>query len=44
LILLTSLGDSLEGIWWAIAAMLAARSLVFVFAYRRAVSMVAVRS
>jgi MATE family multidrug resistance protein len=44
LILLTSLGDSLEGIWWAIAAMLAARFLVFVFAYRRAVSMVAVRS
>ena len=44
LILLTPMGQSLEGIWWAIAAMLVARSLVFVFAYRRAVSVVAVRS
>jgi putative MATE family efflux protein len=37
LISLTSLGDSLDGIWWAIGAMLAARGLVFVFGYRRAV-------
>ena len=44
LILLTPMGQSLEGIWWAIAAMLVARSLVFVFSYRRAVSVVAVRS
>ncbi|HEY6627702.1 MAG TPA: MATE family efflux transporter [Acidimicrobiia bacterium] len=44
LITLTPMGDTLNGIWWAIAAMLVARSLVFVFAYRRAVSVVAVRS
>jgi MATE family multidrug resistance protein len=44
LILLTPMGESLDGIWMAIAAMLIARSLVFVFAYRRAVSVVAVRS
>jgi MATE family multidrug resistance protein len=44
LILLTPLGQSLDGIWWAIAAMLVARSVVFLFAYRRAVSLVAVRS
>ncbi|MEX2251191.1 MAG: MATE family efflux transporter [Acidimicrobiia bacterium] len=44
LILLTPLGQSLDGIWWAIAAMLVARSVVFLFAYRRAVSVVAVRS
>jgi MATE family multidrug resistance protein len=44
LILLTPMGESLNGIWMAIAAMLVARSLVFVFAYRRAVSVVAVRS
>ncbi len=44
LITLTPMGDTLAGIWWAIAAMLVARSLVFVFAYRRAVSVVAVRS
>jgi MATE family multidrug resistance protein len=39
LISFTSLGDSLDGIWWGIAAMLAARGLVFVFGYRRAVRM-----
>jgi Na+-driven multidrug efflux pump len=44
LITLTPMGDTLSGIWWAIAAMLVARSLVFIFAYRRAVSVVAVRS
>ena len=44
LMALTPLGDSLIGIWWAIAAMLVARSLVFAFGYRRAVSGVAVRS
>ncbi len=44
LILLTPLGQSLDGIWWAIAAMLVARSGVFLFSYRRAVSLVAVRS
>jgi Na+-driven multidrug efflux pump len=44
LITFTSLGDSLTGIWWAIAGMLVARSLVFALSYRRAVSGVAVRS
>ena len=44
LITLTPLGDSLNGIWWAIAAMLVTRSLVFALSYRRAVSGVAVRS
>jgi MATE family multidrug resistance protein len=39
----TSLGESLDGIWWAIAAMLVARSLVYVLTYRRAVK-AAVRS
>jgi Na+-driven multidrug efflux pump len=43
LISVTSLGDSLDGIWWAIGAMLVARCLVFVFRYRRAVDS-AVRS
>jgi Na+-driven multidrug efflux pump len=37
LISVTPLGDSLDGIWWAIGAMLAVRGLVFVFGYRRAV-------
>ena len=37
LVSLTPLGDSLDGIWWAIGAMLGARGLVFVFGYRRAV-------
>ncbi len=36
LISLTALGDSLDGIWWAIGAMLAARGMVFLFGYRRA--------
>lgn len=39
----TSLGESLDGIWWAIAAMLVARGLVYVLTYRRAVK-AAVRS
>ncbi|MGH8913766.1 MAG: MATE family efflux transporter [Acidimicrobiia bacterium] len=43
LVALTSLGDSLDGIWWAIGAMVAARGLVYVIGYRRAVSS-AVRS
>jgi Na+-driven multidrug efflux pump len=43
LIALTPLGESLDGIWWAIGAMLVARGLVFVFGYRRAV-VTAVRS
>jgi putative MATE family efflux protein len=37
LISLTPLGGSLDGIWWAIGAMLGARGLVFVVGYRRAV-------
>ena len=37
LISLTPLGDSLDGIWWAIASMLVARGLVYVFTYRGAV-------
>jgi MATE family multidrug resistance protein len=37
LITATPLGSSLVGIWWGIGAMLLARGLVFVFAYRRAV-------
>jgi len=37
LISLTPLGGSLDGIWWAIAAMLVARGLVYLFTYRRSV-------
>ena len=43
LISLTPLGGSLDGIWWAIAAMLVARGFVYLFTYRRAVR-IAVRS
>jgi MATE family multidrug resistance protein len=43
LITLTSLGDTLVGIWWGIGAMLVARGVVFVFGYGRAVG-VALRS
>ncbi len=43
LLLTTGLGESLEGIWWAIAGMLAARALVYVFRYRGSV-LSAVRS
>jgi MATE family multidrug resistance protein len=43
LITVTPLGETLDGIWWGIGAMLVARGLVFVFAYRRAVG-VALRS
>jgi putative MATE family efflux protein len=39
----TSLGDTVVGIWWAIAVMLVVRGLVFVFYYRPA-SATAVRS
>lgn len=35
---LSPLGDSLDGIWWALSAMMVVRGLVFVFTYRRAVS------
>jgi Na+-driven multidrug efflux pump len=38
LILFTGLGDTLVGIWWAIAAMLVARLAVFAFAYTRSVT------
>jgi MATE family multidrug resistance protein len=38
LILFTDLGDTLVGIWWAIAAMLVARLAVFAFAYTRSVT------
>lgn len=37
LISLTPLGQTLDGIWWAIGAMLVARGVVLLFAYRRAV-------
>ena len=43
LISTTPLGSSLDGIWWAIAAMLVARGFVYLFTYRRAVR-IAVRS
>ena len=39
LLSVTPLGDSLDGIWLGIGAMLAARGLVFVFGYKRAVRM-----
>jgi MATE family multidrug resistance protein len=39
----TPLGDSLDGIWWAIGAMVLARGVVYLFTYRRAVDS-AVRS
>ncbi|MGF1618803.1 MAG: MATE family efflux transporter [Acidimicrobiia bacterium] len=38
LMLFTSLGDSLTGIWWAIAAMAVVRLAVFAFAYPRSVT------
>ncbi len=43
LISATPLGDSLDGIWWAIGAMLVARGLVYVASFRRSV-LSAVRS
>lgn len=43
LITLTPLGGTLDGIWWAIAAMIVARGLVYLFTYKRAVR-IAVRS
>jgi MATE family multidrug resistance protein len=39
LISLSDLGQSLDGIWWAIGAMLVARAVVYVFTYRRALRM-----
>ncbi|MEX1038712.1 MAG: MATE family efflux transporter [Acidimicrobiia bacterium] len=38
LMLFTSLGDSLTGIWWAITAMMVVRLAVFAFAYPRSVT------
>lgn len=43
LLVSTPLGSTLTGVWWAIAAMIAVRGLVYVFAYPRSVEM-AVRS
>ena len=43
LMLLTDMGESLTGIWWAIAVMMAVRGAVFVAGYRRSVE-IAVRS
>ena len=43
LMLLTDIGDSLTGIWWAIAVMMVMRGVVFVAGYRRSVE-IAVRS
>ncbi len=43
LVSLTPLGETLDGIWWAIAAMLIARGVVYLVAYRRSVES-AVRS
>lgn len=40
---LTPMGDTLDGIWWALSVMMVVRGLVFVATYRRAVS-TAVRS
>ena len=37
LLLLTPLGETLEGIWWALGAMMVMRSLIFAVSYRRAV-------
>lgn len=43
MIVATTAGDSLIGIWWALGAFLLARGVVFLFAYRRSADM-AVRS
>lgn len=43
-ILGTSLGESLDGIWWAVALLLVGRAVVFVAGYRRAVSTALARS
>ncbi|MFZ0627490.1 MAG: MATE family efflux transporter [Acidimicrobiia bacterium] len=40
LVALTTLGQSLDGIWWAIGAMLVARGVVFVLGYRRSIRVV----
>ena len=37
LLLSTPLGETLDGIWWALGAMMVMRSLVFAVSYRRAV-------
>jgi putative MATE family efflux protein len=43
LMLLSPLGDTLHGIWWAMGVLMVVRGLVFVFAYRRSAE-TAVRS
>lgn len=43
LMFFSPLGDSVSGIWWALAIMLVVRGVVFVFGYRRA-ALTAVRS
>lgn len=43
LMFFSPLGDSVVGIWWALAIMLAVRGIVFLFGYRRA-AVTAVRS
>ena len=37
LLLFTPLGETLDGIWWALGAMMVMRSLIFAVSYRRAV-------
>jgi hypothetical protein len=37
LMLFSPLGDSLSGIWWALAAMVVARLVVFAFSYTASV-------
>jgi Na+-driven multidrug efflux pump len=43
LMLLSPLGETLNGIWWSMGALMVVRGLVFVFAYRRSAE-TAVRS
>ena len=43
LMVLTPMGESLTGIWWAIAVMMVVRGVVFVLGYRRSAE-IAVRS
>jgi hypothetical protein len=43
LMLFTPLGDSVQGIWWALAVMLAVRALVLAAGYRKS-ALTAVRS
>ena len=43
LIALTPLGETLNGIWWALAVMMVVRGVVFLVGYRRSAE-IAVRS